>query len=69
MTTDLLTLAEAQIAERQYKEIQSVKERLERDKETIVKAIELVKSHTLYKKFQINITEVDISMFLPQKKC
>ena len=50
MTTDLLTLAEAQIAEKQYKEIQSVKERLERDKENIVKAIELVKSHTLYKK-------------------
>lgn len=50
MTTDLLTLAEAQIAERQYKEIQYVKERLERDKEIIVKAIELVKSHTLYKK-------------------
>ena len=50
MTTDLLTLAEAQIAEKQYKAIQSVKERLEHDKETIVKAIELVNSHTLYKK-------------------
>lgn len=50
MTTDLLTFAEAQIAEKQYKEIQSVKERLERDKEIIVKAVELVKSHTLYKK-------------------
>ena len=52
MTTDLLTLAEAQIAEKQYKEIQSVKERLERDKKTIVRAIELVNSHTLYKKIQ-----------------
>lgn len=52
MTTDLLTLAEAQIAEKQYKEIQFVKERLERDKETIVRAIELVNSHTLYKKIQ-----------------
>ena len=49
MTTDLLTLAEAQIAEKQYKEIQSVKERLEYNKETIVKAIELINIHTLLK--------------------
>lgn len=50
MTTDLLTIAEAQIAEKQFKEIQAVKERLEADKETLKKAIELVNSHTLYKK-------------------
>ena len=50
MTTDLLTLAEAQIAEKQYEEIKAVKERIERDRETIVKAIQMVKEHTLYKK-------------------
>lgn len=48
--TDLLTLAEAQIAEKQYEEIKKVKERLEKDKETIIKAIQMVKEHTLYKK-------------------
>ena len=50
MTTDLLTIAEAQIAEKQFKEIQAIKELLEADKETLKKAIELVNSHTLYKK-------------------
>ena len=47
--TDLLTLAEAQIAEKQYEEIKAVKERLEKDKEVIVKAIQMVNEHTLYK--------------------
>ena len=47
--TDLLTIAEAQIAEKQVKEIQKVKERLEADREVLKKAIELVNSHTLYK--------------------
>ena len=47
--TDLLTIAEAQIAEKQVKEIQAVKERLEADREVLKKAIELVNSHTLYK--------------------
>ena len=31
MKTDLLTIAEAQIAEKQYQEIQKIKERLEQD--------------------------------------
>lgn len=48
--TDLLTIAEAQIAEKQVKEIENVKKRLEADRETIKQALELVKSHTLYKK-------------------
>ena len=49
MNTDLLTIAEAQIAEKQYQEIQKVKERLEKDKETLKEAINLVNTHTLYK--------------------
>lgn len=49
MNTDLLTIAEAQIAEKQYQEIQKVKERLEKDKETLKEAISLVNTHTLYK--------------------
>lgn len=48
--TDLLILAEAQIAEKQVKEIEAVKQRLEQDKYTLKEAIELVNSHTLYKK-------------------
>jgi predicted nucleic acid-binding Zn-ribbon protein len=47
--TDLLTIAEAQIAEKQVKEIQAIKERLEVDREVLKQAIELVNSHTLYK--------------------
>lgn len=47
--TDLLTIAEAQIAEKQVKEIENIKKRLEEDKETIKRAIELVNAHTLYK--------------------
>ena len=50
MGTDLLTLAEAQIAEKQYEEIKAIKERLEQDKEVIVKAIQMVNEHTLYKR-------------------
>lgn len=49
MNTDLLTIAEAQIAEKQFQEIQKVKERLEKDKETLKEAINLVNTHTLYK--------------------
>ena len=48
--TDLLILAEAQIAEKQVKEIEAIKERLEQDKEVLKEAIALVNSHTLYKK-------------------
>lgn len=48
--TDLLILAEAQIAEKQVKEIEAIKQRLEQDKYTLKEAIELVNSHTLYKK-------------------
>lgn len=48
--TDLLILAEAQIAEKQVKEIEAVKRRLEQDKDALKEAIELVNSHTLYKK-------------------
>lgn len=48
--TDLLILAEAQIAEKQVKEIEAVKQRLEQDKVALKEAIELVNSHTLYKK-------------------
>ena len=49
MNTDLLTIAEAQIAEKQYKEIQKIKERLEQDKKVLEEAINLVNTHTLYK--------------------
>ena len=48
--SDLLILAEAQIAEKQVKEIEAVKRRLEQDKEVLKEAIGLVNSHTLYKK-------------------
>lgn len=50
--TDLLVIAEAQIAEKQVKEIENIKKRLDSDKETIKKAIELVNTHTLYKKVE-----------------
>jgi hypothetical protein len=48
--TDLLTIAEAQIAEKQVQEIEKIKERLAQDKEILKEAIALVNSHTLYKK-------------------
>lgn len=48
--SDLLILAEAQIAEKQVKEIEAVKSRLEQDKEMLKEALALVNSHTLYKK-------------------
>jgi len=48
--TDLLTIAEAQIAEKQVQEIEKIKERLAQDKEVLKEAITLVNSHTLYKK-------------------
>lgn len=48
--TDLLVLAEAQIAEKQVKEIEAIKQRLDADKEVLKEAIALVNSHTLYKK-------------------
>lgn len=48
--TDLLILVEAQIAEKQVKEIEAVKQRLESDRELLKEAIALVNSHTLYKK-------------------
>lgn len=51
--TDLLLLAEAQIAEKQVKEIEEVRQRLEADKKLLKEAIELVNSHTLYKKVKI----------------
>jgi len=50
--SDLLILAEAQIAEKQIKEIEAVKARLEQDKEVLKEAITLVNSHTLYKKVE-----------------
>lgn len=49
MKTDLLTIAEAQIAEKQYQEIQKIKERLKQDKKVLEEAINLVNTHTLYK--------------------
>lgn len=54
MTTDLLTIAEAQIAEKQFKEIQAVKERIAKDKEVLQQAIDLVNSHTLYKRVSMS---------------
>ena len=48
--TDLLTIAEARIAEKQVAEIEAVKKRLDADREILMQAIELVNSHTLYKK-------------------
>ena len=50
MNNNLLTIAEAQIAEKQVKEIEAIKARLEADKEVLKEAIALVNSHTLYKK-------------------
>lgn len=50
--SDLLILAEAQIAEKQIKEIEAIKARLEADKEVLKEAIALVNSHTLYKKVE-----------------
>lgn len=47
--TDLLVLAEAHIAEKQVKEIEAIKRRLDADKEILKEAIALVNSHTLYK--------------------
>lgn len=52
--TDLLTVAEAQIAEKQVKEIEAIKKRLDADREVLKKAIELVNTHTLYRKVQVN---------------
>lgn len=48
--TDLLMIAEAQIAEKQVREIEAIKKQLDADREVLNKAIELVNSHTLYKK-------------------
>lgn len=48
--TDLLVLAEAQIAEKQVKEIEAMKKRLDADKKVLKEAIALVNSHTLYKR-------------------
>lgn len=48
--TDLLVLAEAQIAEKQVKEIEAIKKKLDADKEVLKKAITLINSHTLYKR-------------------
>ncbi len=48
--TDLLVIAEAQIAEKQVKEIEAIKQRLEQDKDALKEAIALVNSHTLYKR-------------------
>ena len=48
--TDLLVLVEAQIAEKQVKEIEAIKQRLDADKEVLKEAIALVNSHTLYKR-------------------
>ena len=48
--TDLLVLAEAQIAEKQVKEIEAIKQRLDADKEMLKEALALVNSHTLYKR-------------------
>lgn len=48
--TDLLVLAEAQIAEKQVKEIEAIKKKIDADKEVLKEAIALVNSHTLYKR-------------------
>ena len=50
--TDLLTIAEARIAEKQVQEIEKVKKMLEADRDVLKQAIELVNSHTLYKKVE-----------------
>jgi hypothetical protein len=52
--TDLLTLAEEQIAEKQAKEIEEVKKRIDADKEMLKEAIALVNSHTLYKREEVS---------------
>lgn len=52
--TDLLILAEAQIAEKQAKEIEEVKKRIDADKEMLKEAIALVNSHTLYKREEVS---------------
>lgn len=76
--TDLLTIAEAQIAEKQVKEIQAIKERLEADREVLKQAIELVNTHTLYKivsdgynrtRYQLATEEMLKEDYLKEGKC
>jgi hypothetical protein len=58
--TDLLTIAEARIAEKQVAEIKAVKKRLDMDREVLMQAIELVNSHTLYKKVSEGWGEISL---------
>lgn len=50
MTDELKTLVEAQIEAKKKQELERIERQLNADKEVIDKAIELINTHTLYKK-------------------
>ena len=54
MTDELKMLVEAQIEAKKQQELERVERQLNADKEVIDKAIELINTHTLYKKVEEN---------------
>lgn len=54
MTEELKTLVEAQIELKKKQELERIEKQLNTDKEVISKAIELINTHTLYKKIGKN---------------
>lgn len=54
MTEELKALLEAEIELKRKQELERLEERINADKEVISKAIELINTHTLYKKISKN---------------
>lgn len=54
MTDELKVLVEANIEAKKNQELERIEKQIERDKEIISKAIELINTHTLYKKIGNN---------------
>lgn len=54
MTDELKTLVEANIEAKKNQELERIERQIEQDKEVISKAIELINTHTLYKKIGNN---------------
>ena len=54
MTEELKTLVEAQIELKKKQELERIEEQIKADEEVISKAIELINTHTLYKKIGKN---------------
>lgn len=52
MTDELKTLVEAQIEAKKKQELERIEEQINADREVIDKAIELIKTHTLYKRIR-----------------